>query len=70
MGTSEGFVKKIISKLERSTKTKIFKKDREDDKRTKVSLKANAEGSGYSGSGYNAKGSADHGKIISNRKRR
>ncbi len=35
-----------------------------------VSLKETQGVSGYSGSSYNAKGSADHGKITSNKKRR
>ncbi|MFA6238916.1 MAG: hypothetical protein WC635_16385 [Bacteriovorax sp.] len=34
------------------------------------SMKDHAGTTGFSGSGYNSKGNADHGKTISNKKRR
>lgn len=61
---------KKTNKLGRSTKAKVFRPDTEEDKKRKVSLTANSEGSGFSGSAYNAKGNADHGKTVSNKKRR
>lgn len=63
-------MKRKVIKLGRSLKAKIFRGDTLSVKKSKDSLHETAKNSGYSGSSYNAKGTADHGKIISNRKRR
>jgi hypothetical protein len=54
----------------KSLKAKISRQDTDIDKKIKISLGERSSGSSFSGSSYNAKGIADHGKMTSNKKRR
>lgn len=54
----------------KSLKAKITREDSGSEKSKEHSLLEKSHGEGYSGSSYNAKGSPDHGKIKSNKKRR
>lgn len=53
-----------------SKKAKVLQENEEDIKKKMQSLISTKGKEGFSGSSYNSKGSVDHGKIVSNKKRR